>query len=115
MTSLRIMLWTFGLAAIAMCVTVVVTLSRSWTEMLWISSFVIVFALLKIGLANALFVVMVRYDKERPRVAIPRPKTLNYRRPRPNPRRAGLGGALSLAAAVKKPARPGAPPPRTAP
>jgi nitrate/nitrite transporter NarK len=105
--SLRILLWTFALAAIAMCLTVVVTLSRTWTEMLWVSAFVLVFALLKIALANALFYVMINYDKDaRP---VPVRNTAILQPPR---RVAGgtrrLTGALSLAAATKSP-RPNPP------
>jgi hypothetical protein len=62
--SLKILLWTFALAAIAMCATVVVTEARSWTEFWWISGFVVVFALLKIALANALFYLMVHCDSD---------------------------------------------------
>jgi hypothetical protein len=113
-TSLRILLWTFAGAALAMCATVVITLSRSWTEMLWISSFVIVFALLKIGLANALFLVMIRYDKDRRRIVI-KSQPASYRRARPKPRGSTRSsGALSLAGSVRKPTGPGAPPSRTA-
>jgi hypothetical protein len=110
MTSLRILLWTFGGAAVAMCATVVITLSRSWTEMLWISSFVLVFALLKIGLANLLFLVMIRYDKDRRTVAGAQSAPVSYRRPRPSLHKsARLVGALRVAGSVKKPARPSAP------
>jgi hypothetical protein len=63
--SLRLLLWSFGLTAIAMCAIVVAMLSRSWHEMLWIAGFLTVFALLKIALANALFYLMVHYDKDR--------------------------------------------------
>jgi hypothetical protein len=105
--SLRILLWTFALAAIAMCLTVVVTLSRTWTEMLWVSAFVLVFALLKIALANALFYVMINYDKD----ARPGPAR-NTAILQPPRRVAGgtrrLTGALSLAATTKSP-RPNPP------
>src|SRR6266851_2606591 len=63
--SLRILLWTFALSAIAMCATVVFTLSpHGWRDLLWISSFMLVFALAKIALAQALFYIMVNYDDD---------------------------------------------------
>ena len=63
--SLRILLWTFALSAIAMCATVVFMLSpHGWRDLLWISSFMLVFALAKIALAQALFYIMVNYDDD---------------------------------------------------
>ena len=65
--SLRILLWTFALSAIAMCATVVFMLSpHGWRDLLWISSFMLVFALAKIALAQALFYIMVSYDDDSP-------------------------------------------------
>jgi len=65
--SLRILLWTFALAAIAMCATVVFMLSpHGWRDLIWISSFMLVFALAKIALAQALFHIMINYDEESP-------------------------------------------------
>jgi hypothetical protein len=64
--SLRIMLWTFALSAIAMCATVVFTLSpHGWLDLLWLSSFMVVFALAKIGLSQLLFTIMINYDESR--------------------------------------------------
>lgn len=63
--AMRIMLWTFALTALAMCATVVACFSNSWAEVWWICSFLLVFTLCKIGLANALFYVMVHYDADR--------------------------------------------------
>ena len=101
--SIKILLWTFALAAISMCVTVVVTLARSWNEFLWISAFVLVFALLKIALANALFYVMINCDKERREVPLkpaavlePQPRTIRATR--------GRTGTLTLAASRESPA-----------
>jgi nitrate/nitrite transporter NarK len=104
-TSLRILLWTFALAAIAMCLTVVLTLARTWSELLWVSAFVLVFALLKIALANALFYVMIHYDKEAPR---PARDTAILQPPRRASSKRRLTGALSLAPAAKA-SRPSAP------
>jgi hypothetical protein len=108
--SLRVLLWTFALSALAMCVTVVVTLARSWTEFLWISAFVLVFALLKIALANALFYVMINFDKDAR--TIPARKTTILQPPRrrvEGKRRAK--GPLSLAAAARR-LRPSGPHPQ---
>jgi hypothetical protein len=71
--SMRVLLWTFALTAIAMCITVVACFASSWTQVMWISAFLLVFTLCKIGLANALFYVMVHYDAERSRHAAPAP------------------------------------------
>jgi len=103
--SIKILLWTFALAAIAMCATVVVTLARSWNEFLWISAFVLVFALLKIALANALFYVMINYDKDRREIPPPPAAAL---KPPPRAIRTTrrLTGALTLAASRKSPDTP---------
>ncbi|MGH7837796.1 MAG: hypothetical protein ACREQC_08235 [Candidatus Binataceae bacterium] len=100
--SIKILLWTFALAAIAMCVTVVVTLARSWDELLWISAFVLVFALLKIALANALFYVMINCDKDRREIPL---KPASVLKPPPRVIRGTrrLTGTLTLAASAKSP------------
>ena len=57
------MVWTFALAAIAMCATVVFTLSpHGWRDLIWIVSFMAVFALAKIGLAQLLLMIMINSD-----------------------------------------------------
>lgn len=106
-TSLRVLLWTFALSAIAMCVTVVVTLARSWTEFWWISAFVLVFALLKIALANALFYVMINFDKDARPIATRKTTILQPPRRKVGASRR-IKGALSLAATTR-PARPRGP------
>ena len=60
--SLFILIAAFGVTAIAMSVAVVVVASNTWTDVLVMSAFVFVFALAKIGLANALFYVMIKSD-----------------------------------------------------
>jgi hypothetical protein len=102
--SIKILLWTFALAAIAMCVTVVVTLARSWNELLWISAFVLVFAILKIALANALFYLMINYDKDRHEIPLKMPSML---KPPPSTVRGTrrLTTTLTLAASGKVPRR----------
>jgi len=60
--SLPILIGAFFVAATVMCVTVVAMVSSTWTDVLVMSAFVLVFALLKIVLANALIYTMLRYD-----------------------------------------------------
>jgi len=108
--SMRVLLWTFALTAIAMCATVVVCFASNWSEVLWISSFLLVFALCKIALANALFYVMVHYDADthagrtRPAVA-----TKPLRSARALRRSGRTGGALRIAAGSSKSPRPSTP------
>jgi len=54
----------FSATAIAMSVAVVAAASSTWTDVALISVFILVFALVKIALANALFYAMIRFDKE---------------------------------------------------
>lgn len=61
-TSLLIFVGAFGTTAIVMSVAVVAALSNTWTDVLVMSAFVFVVALAKIGLADALFYVMIRSD-----------------------------------------------------
>ncbi|HKV54687.1 MAG TPA: hypothetical protein VJN94_08575 [Candidatus Binataceae bacterium] len=68
--SLYILVGAFCATAVAMCVVVVAMVSNNWTDIIVMSAFVIVFALLKIGLANALMYVMVRYDTDRERTPV---------------------------------------------
>jgi hypothetical protein len=60
--SLFILIGSFFLTATAMCAAVVVMVSHTWTDVIIMSAFVLVFALLKIVLANALIYTMLRYD-----------------------------------------------------
>jgi len=63
--SLKILVWTFALAAIAMCATVVFSLSpHGWLDLIWLVSFMIVFVLAKIGLAQVAFMIMMAADDE---------------------------------------------------
>jgi membrane protein YdbS with pleckstrin-like domain len=68
--SLFILIGSFFVTAVVMCATVVVTASSTWTDVVVMSAFVLVFALLKIVLANALIYTMLRYDSESAKVAL---------------------------------------------
>ncbi len=110
--SLRILLWTFALSAIAMCATVVFTLSpHGWRDLLWISSFMLVFALAKIALAQALFYIMVNYDDDSSASPDPgigeraklRPLTRDGKR---TPRALARRRSISVAATAAGPSHP---------
>ena len=60
--SLFILISSFFVTATVMCAVVVATVSSTWTDVIIMSVFVLVFALLKIVLANALIYAMLRYD-----------------------------------------------------
>jgi uncharacterized protein (DUF983 family) len=60
--SLIILIGAFFVTAVVMCAAVVAMVSSTWTDVLMMSAFVLVFALLKIALANALIYTMLRYD-----------------------------------------------------
>ena len=60
--SLFILIGSFFVTATIMCAAVVAMVSNTWTDVLIMSAFVLVFALLKIVLANALIYTMLRYD-----------------------------------------------------
>jgi hypothetical protein len=60
--SLFILIGSFFVTATVMCAAVVALVSSTWTDVLIMSAFVLVFALLKIVLANALIYTMLRYD-----------------------------------------------------
>lgn len=60
--SLFILIGSFFITAVVMCAVVVAMVASTWTDILVMSAFVIVFALLKIVLANALIYTMLRYD-----------------------------------------------------
>jgi predicted membrane protein len=60
--SLFVLIGAFFVTATIMCAAVVAMVSNTWTDVLIMSAFVLVFALLKIVLANALIYVMLRYD-----------------------------------------------------
>jgi hypothetical protein len=60
--SLFILVGSFFVTATVMCAVVVAMVSTTWTDVFIMSAFVLVFALLKIVLANALIYTMLRYD-----------------------------------------------------
>jgi protein-S-isoprenylcysteine O-methyltransferase Ste14 len=60
--SLFILIGSFFVTATVMCGAVVAMVSSTWTDVIIMSAFVLVFALLKIMLANALIYTMLRYD-----------------------------------------------------
>ncbi len=60
--SLFILIGSFFVTALVMCAVVVAMVSSTWTDVIIMSAFVLVFALLKIALANALIYTMLRYD-----------------------------------------------------
>src|SRR5438445_9152424 len=60
--ALFILIGSFFGAALVMCAVVVAMVSSTWTDVIVMSAFVLVFALLKIVLANALIYAMLRYD-----------------------------------------------------
>jgi protein-S-isoprenylcysteine O-methyltransferase Ste14 len=66
--SLFILIGSFFITAVVMCAAVVVMVSSTWTDVVVMSAFVLVFALLKILLANALIYAMLRYDAESAKV-----------------------------------------------
>jgi hypothetical protein len=57
-----ILIGSFFVTALVMCAVVVAMVSSTWTDVIVMSAFVLVFALLKIVLANALVFTMLRYD-----------------------------------------------------
>src|ERR1019366_9409303 len=67
--SLIVLVVVFTATAIAMSITVVVAGSNSWAEATPLIVFVVVFALTKVFLANALFYVMIRSDAHSEAVA----------------------------------------------
>jgi hypothetical protein len=68
--SLWILIGAFFVTAVVMCVVVVAVASSTWTDVLVISAFVIVFALIKIVLANILMYAMIRHDEGAADVAV---------------------------------------------
>lgn len=70
----------FFVTAVVLCGAVVISVSATWTDVLVVSAFVFVFALVKIVFADALMLVMMRADQNTPepsRVRVP----LTFRRP----------------------------------
>jgi len=82
--SLLILMGGFFFTAVVMCMAVVIAASSTWTDVAVLSLFVIVFALLKIVLANALFWTMIRYDSDHEAVAAIARTGAVFRRPAMN-------------------------------
>ena len=111
--SLFVLVVVFTATAIAMSISVVVAGSDSWAQAIPLIVFVVVFALTKVFLANALFYVMIRSDAHSEAVAAAafQAKTAGLvirRPPRPpglhqikvagtRPRKAGSSGNVRLA------------------
>jgi hypothetical protein len=117
----------FTATAIAMSISVVLAGSNSWAEAVPLIVFVVVFALTKVFLANALFYVMIRSDAHSEAVAAQALKAksaagLVIRRPRmppglkrskvagARPRKAGPPSGVRLAILPRR--KPNGPPPR---
>ena len=78
--SLFILIVSFFITATVMCAVVVAMVSSTWTDVLIMSAFVLVFALLKIVLADALIYTMLRYDATTANAAAETGSTERYRR-----------------------------------
>ncbi len=78
--SLFILIGSFFVTATVMCAVVVAMVSSTWTDVIIMSAFVLVFALLKIVLANALIYTMLRYDAATTNLASPTGAVRSYRR-----------------------------------
>jgi hypothetical protein len=126
--SLLVLVVVFTFTAIAMSVSVVLAGSNTWAEAVPLIVFVVVFALTKIFLANALFYVMIRSDAHSEAVAAAaaaqsKADGLVLRRPRippgfngpkiagARPRKGASASNVRLAVLTRKPANP--PPRRT--
>jgi hypothetical protein len=125
--SLLVLVVVFTFTAIAMSVSVVLAGSNTWAEAVRLIVLVVVFALTKIFLANALFYVMIRSDAYSEAVAAAAAQSkadgLVLRRPRTppgfngpkiagaRPRKGASASNVRLAVLTRKPANP--PPRRT--
>ena len=78
--SLFILIGSFFVTAMVMCAAVVVMVSNTWTDVIIMSAFVLVFALLKIMLANALIYTMLRYDAATADIPVRDEAVRGYRR-----------------------------------
>jgi hypothetical protein len=110
--ALFILIGSFFGTALLMCVVVVVMVSKTWADLVMISTFVFVFALLKVGLANALIYAMVRFDSAyagpptRDR-AVSRFRSPTYRQPPKNRRTSPLrSDKLRVAPGQRRPEVP---------
>jgi hypothetical protein len=114
--ALFILIGSFFGAAVVMCAAVVVMVSTTWTDVIVMSAFVLVFALLKIVLANALIYTMLRYDAADQKALAEADPVAPFRRlapfrqaQTPKSRRANGGktGTLKLATVNSQPPSPG--------
>ena len=98
--SLMILIGSFFITAIVMCAAVVAMVSTTWTDVLIMSAFVLVFALLKIVLADALIYAMLRYDATSATAAADARAIRTYRKfapiRQPPPRGGRRTGALRI-------------------
>jgi len=78
--SLFILIGSFFVTATVMCAAVVAMVSSTWTDVIIMSAFVLVFALLKIMLANALIYTMLRYDAATADIPVRAEAVRGYRR-----------------------------------
>jgi len=96
--SVLILTSSFLATAMVMCAAVVVAVSSTWTDVIVMSAFVLVFALLKIVLANVLMYVMMQYDTEAVQAPAEIASVATYRRTTPARH---IPGGRSRLAAVK--------------
>ncbi len=78
--SLFILIGSFFVTATVMCAAVIAIVSSTWSDVILMSAFVLVFALLKIVLANALIYVMLRYDGDAAKAPAAAGAAAGYRR-----------------------------------
>ena len=78
--SLLILTSAFLVTATVMCGAVVAAVSSTWSDVIIMSAFVLVFALLKIMLANALIYTMLRYDAATADIPVRTGAVRGYRR-----------------------------------
>jgi uncharacterized protein (DUF983 family) len=111
--ALFILIGSFFATALVMCVAVVAAVSSTWTDVLVMSAFVLVFALLKIVLANALMFAMLRADSHDRTVVIPAHATGWRQRafagrysPPKSSSSSGKTGTLRLAGGRRRPGPP---------
>lgn len=97
--SLLILMGGFFFTAVVMCMAVVIAAASTWTDVAVISAFVIVFALLKIVLANALFWAMIRYDEGNEAAGAIAKTGAIFRQPLVDSPRAAANGGLRRTAA----------------
>jgi hypothetical protein len=80
--SLFILMGAFLVTAIVICAAVVAMVATTWREVLIMAAFVLVFALTKIILADALIYAMLRYDAASAEAPLPAGPVGGYRKSR---------------------------------